>query len=100
MKTAKQKIALRQSADISGGSQFGPDLAGGILSRLGIRHVQKRCPHCDSIVYSRRHQLCGVCGEDLPGGCQFSPAEAQRIEEVLAADRQRYRAWLKRSTAP
>ncbi len=34
---------------------------------LGIR-VKPRarhCPSCDSIVYSRRHSLCGVCGDAL-----------------------------------
>ena|SRR5437667_738529 len=57
------------------------------------------CPSCHSIVYSRRHRLCGVCGEVLPEDCLFTATEAESVEMVLRAERRRYRAWLKRTTA-
>ena len=47
-----------------------------------------RCPECNSIVYSRRNRLCGVCGESLPAELLFSPDEARRIhEEQIESDR-------------
>lgn len=55
-----------------------------------------RCPHCESIVYSRRSQWCGVCGEPLPKNFQFSPHESERIESLLRAERERYRKWKER----
>lgn len=55
-----------------------------------------RCTHCDSIVYSRRSQWCGACGEKLPKQFQFSPSEAQRIENLLRVERERFRKWRER----
>lgn len=55
-----------------------------------------RCPSCESIVYSRRSQWCGACGEKLPSEYQFSPSEAQRIENLLRVERERYRKWRER----
>ena len=57
---------------------------------------QPRCPLCDSIVYSRRHPLCAVCGESLPDGCLFTAAEAASVETLLRSEQQRHRAWLKK----
>ena len=60
-----------------------------------VRH----CPSCDSIVYSRRHRLCGVCGQLLPEACLFTAAEAEIVATLLSTERQRHRAWLKKTTA-
>ena len=65
----------------------------------GVGTRERHCPLCDSIVYSRRHRLCGVCGEVLPEDCLFTATEAESVEMVLRAERRRYRAWLKRTTA-
>src|SRR5207247_7929424 len=32
---------------------------------VGVRLRERHCPSCDSIVYSRCHSLCGVCGQSL-----------------------------------
>src|SRR5438552_7719669 len=58
-----------------------------------------KCPHCGSIIYSRRHRLCGVCDRQLPGEFLFSAQEAERIEALLRAERVRHRRWLSRMTA-
>jgi len=58
---------------------------------LGIEPRERHCPSCDSIVYSRRHRLCGVCGEALPTDCLFTATEAQNVEMPLRSERQRHR---------
>lgn len=55
-----------------------------------------RCPRCASIVYARRHKLCGVCGEELPAAVLFSASEASRVLATLVSERQRHRAWIER----
>jgi len=45
-----------------------------------------RCPHCDSIVYSRRHKLCGVCSQELPDSFAFSPEASRRLERILRSE--------------
>jgi hypothetical protein len=71
--------------------------------KSGLRHNRfpwpansRRCPECGAIVYCRRHQLCGVCGERLPNAFLFSKADAMLIEQVLAAERARHRRWMAR----
>ncbi len=54
----------------------------------------QRCPHCNSIIYSRRNKLCGVCNQELPAELLFSQAEARRVESVLRSEQLRHRAWL------
>ena len=66
---------------------------------VGIKPRERHCPSCDSIVYSRRHRLCGVCGEALPKDCLFTATEAENVEMLLRTERQRHRAWLKKTTA-
>ncbi|MFO1500279.1 MAG: hypothetical protein U1G07_18145 [Verrucomicrobiota bacterium] len=58
---------------------------------------ERRCPHCQSIVYSRRHRLCGICAQPLPEEHLFSVSEARRIEALLAFERQQHRLWLAES---
>src|SRR5947209_12012823 len=78
-----------------------PVALGGQNQYFGIRVKprERYCPSCDSIVYSRRHRLCGVCGHVLPQECRFTPPEAESVEMLLRTERQRHRAWLKRTTA-
>ena len=56
-----------------------------------------RCPSCDSIIYSRRHVLCGVCGCQLPESCLFNFSQAACVERTLEEERQRHRAWLRKA---
>src|SRR6266571_5439812 len=78
-----------------------PLVLGGHNPYLGIRVKprERHCPSCDSIVYSRRHRLCGVCGHALPEDCRFTAPEAESVEMLLRTERQGHRAWLKRTTA-
>lgn len=57
---------------------------------------QRCCPNCESIIYSRRHKLCGVCGKALPEDCLFSADEAHSVEALLNEERERHRKWLNR----
>src|ERR1041384_1334308 len=52
-----------------------------------------RCPHCDSIIYSRRGKLCGVCDGVLPESCLFTEREARRVEGILRGEQRRHRLW-------
>jgi len=53
-----------------------------------------RCPHCHAVIYSRRHNLCGVCNRMLPEKLLFSPAQAQRIGQLMQTERQKHRSWM------
>ncbi len=66
---------------------------------IGVGPPERHCPSCDSIVYSRRHRLCGVCGQMLPEDCLFTATEAENVEMLLRIERQRHRAWLKKTAA-
>ena len=75
-------------------------LAGGNpFFKVGVKPLERHCPSCDSIVYSRRHRLCGVCGRGLPEDCLFTSTEAENVEMLLKTERQRHRVWLKKATA-
>ena len=65
----------------------------------GVKPRERYCPSCDSIVYSRRHRSCGVCGLPLPDDCLFTAAEAEKVEMLLRTEQQHHRAWLKRESA-
>src|SRR5437867_9692752 len=67
-----------------------------LSSRLGIRLSEKRCPSCDSIIYSRRHNRCGVCERELPVNFLFTSDEAEKVDVLLRTERERHRAWLTR----
>ena len=66
---------------------------------VGVKPRERHCPSCDSIVYSRRHRLCGVCGRALPKDCLFTATEAESVAILLKIERLRHRAWLKKTTA-
>ena len=42
-----------------------------------------KCPACGSIIYSRRHVLCGVCGERLPEELLFPVEQREKIAAEL-----------------
>ena len=67
-----------------------------LSSRLGIRLIEKRCPSCDSIIYSRRHNRCGVCERILPVNFLFTSDEAEKVNALLKTERHRHREWLMR----
>jgi predicted nucleic acid-binding Zn ribbon protein len=67
-------------------------------SSMGLKPRVRLCPSCDSIIYSRRHRLCGVCGQVLPEDCRFTATEAETVEMLLKSERERHRAWLKKTT--
>jgi hypothetical protein len=64
-----------------------------------VRHLTPRrgpvqCPECRSIIYSRRHKLCGVCSQPLPEDLLFTMNEAKRIQRIVDSERARHRQWL------
>ena len=97
MSTASLNIRWNDRA----GDQALPILhgAGNVFTRIGAGTHARHCPSCDSIVYSRRHRLCGVCGHLLPADCLFTATEAESVEMLLRTERQRHKAWLKKTTA-
>jgi hypothetical protein len=58
-----------------------------------------RCPECHSVIYSRRHRLCGVCSHPLPEHLLFTANESIRIEQLLRDERQRHRLWMEQRRA-
>src|SRR5687768_1524199 len=66
------------------------------FSRGVSAQPERRCPCCNSVIYSRRHAVCGVCAEPLPAGCVFSPEEARSVEVRLNEERDRHRKWMQR----
>ncbi|MHC1768506.1 MAG: hypothetical protein AB9869_30220 [Verrucomicrobiia bacterium] len=57
---------------------------------------EHRCPACGSIIYSRRHRLCGVCSQPLPNEFLFTASEARQVKALLEAERARHRQWCSR----
>jgi len=74
----------------------GPGMLFDTSPRLRPAKPECRCPSCSSIVYSRRHEICSVCGEYLPESCRFTPREARQIESLFEAERARHRGWLRK----
>jgi len=72
------------------------EIAPQLYARIGAPAQQRHCPFCDSIVYSRRHKLCGVCLRELPEQMLFSPEQAGNVTSMLRDEQQRHRAWLQR----
>lgn len=56
-----------------------------------------RCPECNSILYARRHKLCGVCGKELPETLLLTHTEASQVKELLNAERQKHRDWMRKN---
>src|SRR5262245_27118162 len=72
----------------------------GSYVRVGAPVEQRRCPSCESIIYSRRHKLCGVCAQELPAEFLFDAHEAKNVSLILYEERLRHRAWLHRFNSP
>jgi hypothetical protein len=64
------------------------------VREISTRRVPAICPECKSIIYSRRHPLCGVCNQPLPEHLLFTGSEAQRVTRLLETERLRHRRWL------
>jgi len=73
------------------------EIAPQFYARVGAQTQQRHCPFCDSIIYSRRHKLCGVCSHELPEQILFSAEQAKNVTSILRDEQQRHRAWLHRS---
>ena len=67
-----------------------------IFVRGVTSQAERHCPHCGSLVYSRRHRLCGVCAEPLPSACLFPMEKAQQIQSLMEEERARHKMWLNR----
>jgi len=66
--------------------------------RKSLAGVNPRCPSCNSIIYSRRHKLCGVCNQLLPAAFLFDDFEARNIEETIECEKKKHRAWLRKAS--
>lgn len=42
----------------------------------------KRCPSCNSPIYSRKRIYCGVCGEKLPSELLLTEEQRRAIDEI------------------
>jgi hypothetical protein len=51
--------------------------------------TQFKCPNCGSVIYSRRHPICGRCGEELPESLMFDPATRNQLDALDAQDKKR-----------
>lgn len=67
---------------------------GSMIRLAALRRPAPRCPHCGSIIYSRRNSLCGRCGRELPDAFRFSEEESRRVVRILAVERERHRRWI------
>ena len=55
------------------------------------------CPKCGRLIYNRRLNTCGFCGEKLPAELLFSPAELEVLDKNMAeltAEHEKIRARL------
>ncbi len=68
------------------------------LTRQMTKPVDFRCPQCDSIIYSRRSRLCGVCSQPLPESYLFNPHEAERLGKMLETEKRRHKVWMTKIT--
>ena len=65
------------------------------VREISSRRTPAICPECKSIIYSRRHRLCGVCNQPLPEHLLFTGSEAQRVTRLMETERIRHRRWLR-----
>jgi len=45
--------------------------------------MELKCPHCGSVIYSRKNKLCGVCEEPLPADLLFSDTVAKKVDQEM-----------------
>ncbi len=74
-------------------------LTSALVRNITTPKPEMRCPACDSIVYTRRHKLCGVCGEELPKELLFPARIAARLKFLVGAEQEKHRTWVKRRMA-
>jgi len=53
-----------------------------------------RCPHCQSIIYSRKAKLCGICSHPIPEEMRFNSTDTNRVQTLLDIERRRHREWI------
>ncbi len=53
--------------------------------------MEYRCPKCDSLIYSRKHKLCGKCGSVLPPELLFSEDHIKKLNQQMTDERKRAR---------
>lgn len=53
--------------------------------------MEFKCPKCGSLIYSRRHVLCGVCGERIPSELLFTPEQQAAVEREMKEIKKRER---------
>jgi transcription initiation factor TFIIIB Brf1 subunit/transcription initiation factor TFIIB len=53
--------------------------------------MEFKCPKCQSIIYSRRHKVCGQCGAELPKELLLTEAQVRALDKQLAAEKKRAR---------
>ena len=83
------RIGRNKSLPVFLGDQF-------LSRRIGVGPRSERCPSCNSIIYSRRHDRCGVCERILPERFLFNSTEVEKVDALLKTERQRHKAWLMR----
>lgn len=45
--------------------------------------MEKHCPTCRSVIYSRRAKLCGVCSAPLPDELRITGEQAKKIGDMV-----------------
>jgi len=50
-----------------------------------------KCPVCQSIIYSRRHKVCGSCGAILPKELLLTEAQIQAMDRERMREKKRAR---------
>lgn len=67
-----------------------PDISRPLTTAASPSH----CPHCESIIYSRKAKLCGVCSLPIPEEIRFGQTETKRIQTLLEIERHKHRRWV------
>ena len=67
-----------------------PDVSRPITQAASPGH----CPHCRSIIYSRKAKLCGVCSSPIPEDIRFGQTETKRIKSLMEIERHKHRQWI------
>jgi hypothetical protein len=95
MSAIRLDVAADSQASVwQGASAFVDFTKPRLVRQLTPQRGPVQCPECRSIIYSRRHKLCGVCNQPLPEHLLFTVGESQRIGRILEAERARHRRWL------
>ncbi|MGV3771850.1 MAG: hypothetical protein ACO1QB_03045 [Verrucomicrobiales bacterium] len=66
--------------------------------RVGVKVQPTWCPHCQSLIYSKRQKFCGVCEQALPEKLLFNNSQSRNVKSLLEEERQKHRAWLRKAS--